>query len=230
MNCANVSLHLKQWSFNSVLMSLAPLNDLPLLPWVRTRSVSASRIQVRLGWVILVSSSASFAMCFVLHILSLWHLHYLFGLFSFLFKLVCLFGLHWVLVAARGIFGASRIFSFGMQTLGCGMWDLVPWPGIKPRPLHWEGGVLATGPPGKSRPIFFIPTGAKQTCSSFPTLFHFLISSGCGRVCLLSNPLCQVCRPHFSQPWLEADLFQEEKRMATANSLVVMDVQFTKHF
>ena len=34
--------------------------------------------------------------------------------------------LHWVLVAACGI------FSCGTQTLSCGMWDLVPWPGIKP--------------------------------------------------------------------------------------------------
>lgn len=29
------------------------------------------------------------------------------------------------------------------------MWDSVPCPGVKPRPLHWEEG-LATGPPGKS--------------------------------------------------------------------------------
>ena len=40
---------------------------------------------------------------------------------------------------------ASRIFSFGAWTLSCPMWDLVPWPGIEPRPLalgawspsHW---------------------------------------------------------------------------------------------
>ena len=32
-----------------------------------------------------------------------------------------------VLVTAYGIFGS------GMQTLSCGMWDLVPWPGIEPR-------------------------------------------------------------------------------------------------
>ena len=40
---------------------------------------------------------------------------------------------------------ACRIFC-------CSMWDLVPWPGIKPGqgPLHREPGVLATGPPGKS--------------------------------------------------------------------------------
>ena len=35
--------------------------------------------------------------------------------------------------------------------LSCGMWDLVPWPGIEPWPLHWEHGVLATRPPGKSQ-------------------------------------------------------------------------------
>ena len=29
---------------------------------------------------------------------------------------------------------AHGIFSCGIQTLGCGMWDLVPWPGIEPGP------------------------------------------------------------------------------------------------
>ena len=43
---------------------------------------------------------------------------------------VCIW-LHLVLVAA------CRIFSWGMQTLRCGMWDLVPWPGIEPTPLAW---------------------------------------------------------------------------------------------
>ena len=28
----------------------------------------------------------------------------------------------------------SKIFSCGKGTLNCGMWDLFPWPGIKPRP------------------------------------------------------------------------------------------------
>ena len=30
------------------------------------------------------------------------------------------------------------------------MWGLLPWPGVQFRPLHWELGVLATGPPGES--------------------------------------------------------------------------------
>ena len=35
-------------------------------------------------------------------------------------------------------------------SLVVGMWDLVPWPGIEPGPLHWEHRVLTTGPPRKS--------------------------------------------------------------------------------
>ena len=34
----------------------------------------------------------------------------------------------WVLVVA------CRVFNCGMQTLSYSMWNLVPWPGIKPRP------------------------------------------------------------------------------------------------
>ena len=60
-----------------------------------------------------------------------------------------------VLVAAHRIFDlpavAHGVFSCSVQTLSCAMWDRVPWPGIKPSPLHWEGRLLATGPPsGKS--------------------------------------------------------------------------------
>ena len=42
------------------------------------------------------------------------------------------------------IVAACRIFS-------CGMWDLVPRPGIKPMSPQWEHEVLATGPPEKSQ-------------------------------------------------------------------------------
>ena len=34
--------------------------------------------------------------------------------------------------------------------LSRGLWDLVPWTGIKPKPPALELGVLATGPPRKS--------------------------------------------------------------------------------
>ena len=36
--------------------------------------------------------------------------------------------LHWFFIATRGI------FSWGMQTLICSMWDLVLWPGMEPGP------------------------------------------------------------------------------------------------
>ena len=43
--------------------------------------------------------------------------------FIYIFAWLC-----WVLVVPR------KIFSCGMRPLCCGMWNLVPWPGIKSRP------------------------------------------------------------------------------------------------
>ena len=40
--------------------------------------------------------------------------------------------------------------------LSCSMWDLVPRPVVELGPLHWEWGVLATGPPGKSLNTSFL--------------------------------------------------------------------------
>ena len=51
---------------------------------------------------------------------------------------------------------ASGIFSWGMQTRSCSMWDIVSRQGMNPGPLHWEGGVLATGPPEKSLEFFVV--------------------------------------------------------------------------
>ena len=55
-----------------------------------------------------------------------------FFLFCYLFT-----RLGWVLAVAGRIFSlhlAWGIFSWGMWTLSCSMWDLVPWLGIKPGP------------------------------------------------------------------------------------------------
>ena len=43
-----------------------------------------------------------------------------------------------------------------MLCLSCRMQDLVTWPGIEPSSLHWEWGVLATGPPGKSLFVYIL--------------------------------------------------------------------------
>lgn len=57
--------------------------------------------------------------------------------------------LHPVLAVAGGIF-----LVVACQLL---MWDLTPWPGVKTR--HWQHGVLATGPLGKSLSRLF-----KENC------------------------------------------------------------------
>ena len=55
---------------------------------------------------------------------------------------------YFIFIWMHQIVAACRIFS-------CGMWDLVPGPGIKPRSLQWEHEVLATGPPEKSQQCSF---------------------------------------------------------------------------
>ena len=42
----------------------------------------------------------------------------------------------WVLypLKKKYLSGCTGIFSYSMQILRCSMWDLVPWPGIKPEP------------------------------------------------------------------------------------------------
>ena len=70
----------------------------------------------------------------------------------YFFKNMCIYLFLWlcqILVAARGIFSCDT------WTLSCGMWNLVPWPGIEPWLPAPELGVLATGPPGKSLDICF---------------------------------------------------------------------------
>ena len=48
---------------------------------------------------------------------------------------------------------AAPGLSRSLQDLSCHTWCLTPQPGMEPGALHWEGGILATGPPGKSRRV-----------------------------------------------------------------------------
>ena len=41
------------------------------------------------------------------------------------------------------------------MNVSCDLWDPFPDKGWNPGPLHWEHGVLATGPPGKSCEFLF---------------------------------------------------------------------------
>ena len=72
--------------------------------------------------------------------------------------------LHWVLVVVWAIF-------INMQTLAaaCGIW--FPDYGWNPGSLHWENGVLATGPPGKSCRALFNSFEYMQFSVSHPTLY-----------------------------------------------------------
>ena len=52
--------------------------------------------------------------------------------------------------------------SCSMWTLGWGMWDLVPWPGIKPMPPALGVGVLAPGLAGKCAPLDSFASGQER--------------------------------------------------------------------
>ena len=66
-----------------------------------------------------------------------------------------LFSLFIYLFAARVLAVACRRFTYGMWILRSAfrIWFLNQ--GSSPGPLHWERGVLPTGPPGKSLKLFF---------------------------------------------------------------------------
>ena len=101
----------------------------------------------------------------------------------FFFLINSFIWLHWVL------FEALRIFD-----LSCGMWDLVPWPGIKPKSSALGVWVLATGPPGKflywsfsllnkllilPRKVFLIPHCLVSSLYSFKSQLNVISSASC---------------------------------------------------
>ena len=74
--------------------------------------------------------------------------------------IVTLFKKIYLFIWLRGLLGcglwAPWLWLVGSLVAAC-MWDLVPWPGIEPRPpLHWECGVLSTAPPVKSLLFLFV--------------------------------------------------------------------------
>ena len=109
------------------------------------------------------------------HPLHLWLFFYSIYLFLWLCR---------VLVEACGI------FSLGMGTPGCGMWDLIPWPRIE---LHWEQSLnLRTAREVPSSVIFW----CTYLLQGFPPAF------GCTPFGLLFNaglaglPIWCNCVPH----------------------------------
>ena len=131
---------------------LPPPHSNPDVPWI-WRSVVTSREDYGLSLAHKITYELT-TLCIVILFLSFFQLKkgYISGVLISLFtdkiellKNIYLFiylfiWLHWVLLAACKIFfaaceifvAACGIFSCGRRTLSCSMWDLVPWPGIKP--------------------------------------------------------------------------------------------------
>ena len=68
------------------------------------------------------------------------------------------------------------------------MWDRVPWPGMKLRPLHWELRVLTTGSPEKSQvksSVFYkssLACGALKGLRDLWTIFWELLPYSEGKI------------------------------------------------
>ena len=101
------------------------LLSLPSLIIVRVKGMQVSSLSI---WD--CSSALYFALNFIL--------------FVYLFLWLCC-----VLVAACVIFLSCDTWNHSHS-----MWDLVRWPGIKPRPPHWKCRVSPPEPPGKSLSYF----------------------------------------------------------------------------
>ena len=111
--------------------------------------------------------------------------------FIYVFNICSLIWLHWVLVAASGVF---LLFFFYLPLAGSLVlaWDLVPDQGLNPGPMHWECRVLATGPSGKSPSVIFdvtivIVLGVPQTAPVYKTV------SLTDKCCVCSD--CSVNQP-----------------------------------
>ena len=86
---------------------------------------------------------------------------------------------------------AWGIFSCAMQTISCGMWDLLLQPGIEPGSLHWELGVLSTGPLRMSLGWLHLNLAWPQLIPSAKTLFpkkvEFWVVVDCGGMLVISQ-------------------------------------------
>ena len=80
---------------------------------------------------------------------------------NFVFFFLIFIWLHHVLFVAHTIFN-------------CGTWDLGPWPGMEPRPLHWENRVFMTVPLGKSQGTYNVDKKADMRRLRFENSKHLL--------------------------------------------------------
>ena len=78
------------------------------------------------------------------------------------------------------IVAVSRIFRWGMRTLSCALWDLVPQPGMEPRPPSLGGQDLSPLDHQESLHDIFLDaaTGQPQEADIFPFVGCWLLQEG----------------------------------------------------
>ena len=127
-------------------------------------------------------------------------------------EFLCFVYLKWSRI--RSLFFELFIYLIYLAVLGlsCGMWDLVPWPGIEPRPLHGERGVLAPGPPGSPHRLGLNCTAVLEGTGQSP--WHDYKES---QICSRSTG-CPKCRSREGRLQAFAAPCKEEKAPALGKS------------
>ena len=70
------------------------------------------------------------------------------------------------------LFKKCLFIYFSAAGLSCSIWDLVPRPGIESGPLHWERGILATGPPRKSSKLYIAQKTTGEKNPRYNVIFY----------------------------------------------------------
>ena len=102
------------------------------------------------------------------------------------------------------LFPINKIIYLATLGLSCGMWDLAPWPGLNPGPLHWGQGVLATGPLGESLLLFPKNAWIWWACPALQTHFPSWLGAQVDLPSWVEQgcPAAAACPPvSFVKPW-----------------------------
>ena len=91
----------------------------------------------------------------------------IFLFYLFLYKRDLFISLHWVSAVTPEIFGYS------MWTLSCDMWDLVPWPGIKPGSPDFPGDSVGICLPMQWTWVRSTGVGRSHVPATFLYIMHF---------------------------------------------------------
>ena len=146
-------------------------------------------------------------------------LDFIFYVFIFMHLLGCTGS--WLWHSGSSIFLAARgIFSSCMQTLSCSMWELVPWPGIKPWPPALGAWSLSPWSQGNPTCILDFTCADSFVCGFtlpspyvqplFPhSLYLYLVRYlSFAQGLLLQDTLVDLLTPHYTVADLLSDIYQ----------------------